>query len=455
MPKVTIVMPSLNVAPFIRECIDSVVAQTLEDIEILCIDAGSTDGTLEILQDYAASDSRIRIINSDKKSYGYQMNLGFCIAKGEYIGIVETDDYVESNMFEKLYEVAADNDADFVKSNFYLFADMPGTGRITLEHKLYGSKTDEIISKRVSYADYVKQTVPFDIFMWNGIYRRDFVLKNNIRLNETPGAAYQDAGFRCQIAFLVQKGVFIPSLFYHYRRDNAGSSMYSPKRMQYNFQECHYMINWAERTFSEGDARLRAVCREIFIIFITALENTSLKNNFEKDPAVTGYCGIVKEQFEKGRFVQNDFFAYMWYDLCLLTEFPETFWPQMKFRSEHIFNFYRDFLSSMKAQKEVVIFGCGKYGKKVHCLLSMNGVSNIVCFCDNNPNLWESTYMRRKILSPQQAVKSHPDAFFLITNQANGTDILKQLISLNVPIDNTMFYRLSVDPFICTGRYLD
>jgi glycosyltransferase involved in cell wall biosynthesis len=66
------------------------------------VDAGSTDGTLEILQEYAAKDSRISIINSEKKSYGYQMNLGFDAAKGEYLGIVETDDFADPDMFEKL-----------------------------------------------------------------------------------------------------------------------------------------------------------------------------------------------------------------------------------------------------------------------------------------------------------------------------------------------------------------
>ena len=75
--KITVIMPSLNVAPYIEKCIQSVVNQTLQDIEILCIDAGSTDGTLEILEQFKREDSRIRIIHSDKKSYGYQVNNGY------------------------------------------------------------------------------------------------------------------------------------------------------------------------------------------------------------------------------------------------------------------------------------------------------------------------------------------------------------------------------------------
>ena len=102
MPKVSVIMPSLNVVQYIQECMESVVRQTLSDIEIICVDAGSTDGTLEILQEFAKKDQRISIIVSDKKSYGYQMNLGLKAAKGEYIGIVETDDFIEPNMYEDL-----------------------------------------------------------------------------------------------------------------------------------------------------------------------------------------------------------------------------------------------------------------------------------------------------------------------------------------------------------------
>ncbi len=85
---ISVIMPSLNVAKYMRECLESVLNQKLREIEILCVDAGSTDGTLEILEEFALKDSRIRIIKSEKKSYGYQLNIGISVAKGEYIGII-------------------------------------------------------------------------------------------------------------------------------------------------------------------------------------------------------------------------------------------------------------------------------------------------------------------------------------------------------------------------------
>jgi len=88
MIKVSVLMPSLNVVRYIRECMESVISQTMEEMEILCIDAGSTDGTLEILEEYVRKDRRVRLIKADKKSYGYQMNLGLKEALGEYTGLI-------------------------------------------------------------------------------------------------------------------------------------------------------------------------------------------------------------------------------------------------------------------------------------------------------------------------------------------------------------------------------
>ena len=88
--KVSVIMPSLNVEAYIRQCLDSVTRQSLEELEIVCIDAGSTDGTKEILSDYAKKDTRIVLLHSDQKSYGRQVNMGFDYASGEYVAVLET-----------------------------------------------------------------------------------------------------------------------------------------------------------------------------------------------------------------------------------------------------------------------------------------------------------------------------------------------------------------------------
>lgn len=226
-PKVSVIMPSLNVGPYIEECISSVVSQTLEDIEIICVDAGSTDGTVEVLEKYASVDSRIQIIHSDKKSYGYQMNLGIDAAKGEYIGIVEPDDYVPDNMFSDLYEIAEKNNLDFVKADFYRFKTTGGNVEKKLEPL---DKTGEHYNK-VFDPSHTPEALYFTLNTWCGIYKRDFIEKFHIRHHETPGASFQDNGFFFQTFIYGQRAMIVDSPYYMNRRDNPNSSVSDPNKV--------------------------------------------------------------------------------------------------------------------------------------------------------------------------------------------------------------------------------
>ena len=118
MAKVSIIVPTYNVEMYLDECLESLQRQTLKDIEIICVNDGSKDSSLEIIKRYAAGDSRFVVIDKENGGYGKAMNVGLDKATGEYIGIVEPDDFVPLYMYEDLYNVAAKNELDFVKADF-------------------------------------------------------------------------------------------------------------------------------------------------------------------------------------------------------------------------------------------------------------------------------------------------------------------------------------------------
>lgn len=222
MPKVSILMPACNVEKFLRECMDSVVAQTLKDIEIICIDDGSRDTTSYILDAYAETDKRIKVIHKPNSGYGHSMNVGLDHATGEYVGIIETDDFAELDMFENLYNIAAFNKADVVKSNYYTYVSKPNPK----------STYFEILKEYDLYDCVFRPSDHQDIFrvrpsIWTGIYRREFLVQNKIRFNETPGASYQDTSFAFQIWACAERAVLIRDAYLHYRTDNGGSSVKS------------------------------------------------------------------------------------------------------------------------------------------------------------------------------------------------------------------------------------
>lgn len=254
MPKVSVIMPSLNVAPYIAECIESVIAQTLQEIEILCVDAGSTDGTLEILQAYAAKDARIRLLHSDKKSYGYQMNLGMDAAAGEYMGIVETDDWVDPGMYEALWAAAENSRADMVLSNYYRYTTGSGKQSVVFEN-LSACAYGQVFCPREAPA--VFRITPS---IWSGLYRFETLRKNGIRFHESSGASYQDSSFLFMVCTAAERCLALKQPFYHYRRDNENSSVASKHKVFCISDEMHYFERFLHARPAD-EKRLASFCQ--------------------------------------------------------------------------------------------------------------------------------------------------------------------------------------------------
>lgn len=222
MPKVSIIVPAYNVEPYVRECMESITRQTLQDIEIICINDGSTDGTLAILKEYAEKDKRITLVDKENGGYGIGMNIGIGMATGEYIGIVEPDDFVPVNMFGDLYDIAEKNDLDFVKADFYRF-ERASTGDMYLEYNHLDRKGQYY--NEVFDPSHTPEAIRFIMNTWSGIYKKAFLDKFNIRHNETPGASFQDNGFWFQTFVFATRAMIIDKPYYMNRRDNPNSSV--------------------------------------------------------------------------------------------------------------------------------------------------------------------------------------------------------------------------------------
>ena len=179
--KVSIVIPICNVERYLKECLDSVINQTLKDIEIICVDDGSTDASLSILRTYEKMDTRIKVITKQNSGYGNTMNVGMDIAIGEYIGIVESDDYIEKNMFERLYNTAVQYKTEIVKSDHYIFSTKNGRSEAQYQWVCPIQYYNRVLNSQIC-----PEIFTFTMMNWTGIYKTDFFRKNNIRHNETP-----------------------------------------------------------------------------------------------------------------------------------------------------------------------------------------------------------------------------------------------------------------------------
>ena len=205
----------------------SLLAQTLENIEIICINDGSTDNSSAVLHEFADSDSRVIVVDKENGGYGVGINTGLRMANGKYVTILESDDFADLDMLETLLAYAEAFDLDVAKANFSLY----WSKKIKKDHflELFAShECDRVIdpsNREDQHCFYVQPAI------WSAIYRTSFIRDNKLELLETPGAAYQDTAFNFKIWACAKRVMFVHRPFVHYRQDNEASSINNPGKV--------------------------------------------------------------------------------------------------------------------------------------------------------------------------------------------------------------------------------
>lgn len=239
-PFVSIIIPAYKMEKYLVQCVDSVLAQTLKNIEVIIVDEGDMDECRRIIDEYefgSKKDDRIKTIHDKSGGYGKSVNKGIDLARGEYIGIVEADDFVDNNMFEELYNIAKSNDADVVKSDFYYYTTKNNTSRKS--GKVAKFNTNKIIN--IASTPSILKIQPS---IWSAIYKRSFLNESNLRFLETAGGSYQDTSFAFKVLSSAKKIVLTNKAYLHYRIDNESSSVYSKGKVFAICDEYHELTRF-------------------------------------------------------------------------------------------------------------------------------------------------------------------------------------------------------------------
>lgn len=217
-PKVSVILPVYNVAPYLRQSLDSIIAQTLQDIEIICVDDGSTDESGKILDEYKEKDSRIKVVHKKNAGTGAARNDGLKLATGECIGFVDPDDWILPNMYERLYEILQEKQLDIVMFTPDVFNDK------TKKHEgfLYfqNSNFPDFLDNRIFNKDDISP-FSYPMCVWNKLYTKKLFDENNIDFAE--GLDFEDHKVIFKSLFTAKRIYFIREKLYVYRHSREGS----------------------------------------------------------------------------------------------------------------------------------------------------------------------------------------------------------------------------------------
>lgn len=320
--KISIIIPVYNAAAYIEQCIDSVLNQTMKDIEVVAVNDGSTDESKQILDRLAVTDNRLHVFHRDNQGVSATRNFGLQQAKGEYIGFADADDFMELTMLADLYGAMVKNNCDFGVCNVMLLKEGE-------QQKLRLNITDEVIGIADNYAEFVREMMRFryDNANWNKLFLADIIRTHQLHFNQQMHI-YEDLLFNLQYIQFATKAVIIAKPLYNYRvlQNSLYSRNISNRVQQFNHLFTEYLTFANQHAGnSEKEAFRTEMARATYNQFLYAAEMQVLQSstsvfrvakNYRKEllkfnPSLFYYSAsqLKGVQGLKKRLLQNGYFT--------------------------------------------------------------------------------------------------------------------------------------------------
>lgn len=243
-PKVSVIVPVYNVERFLCECLDSVLAQTFTDFELICVNDGSTDSSPAILAAYEAADSRVHVINQENGGLSAARNAGLDAARGEYIAFLDSDDFALPDLLEKTVAAGERTGAEIVIYDYYLLHDNTGELGFYRNQEIYAA-----LDGKVFTLNEAPQMAQF-IGAWDRLFRRDFIERHHFRF--PIGRLYEDVTFCAETEAAAQKMTLLANHLMYYRRSVVGSITNNETEGLKNKRDFLYVQECAQRVFREA-----------------------------------------------------------------------------------------------------------------------------------------------------------------------------------------------------------
>ncbi len=253
--KVSIVVPVYNVEQFLPDCLDSLTNQTLKDIEIICVNDGSPDNSLKILEEYAQNDDRVKIITQENQGVSAARNAGLKTAVGEYIGFVDPDDWIDLDFYSKLYDAIQESNADISVATIMRKQGNLEKYRVYYEkEEVFAALNDKIIACNLPKCCYV----------WNKLYKRELVQNRMFERN----VYFEDMLWLPEVLKSSEKLVTVPDVVYYYRvNTNSIVKTNNPTKQTHSYNAKKYIIKFFEENNLYLPKKYHSITKSIHYLF--------------------------------------------------------------------------------------------------------------------------------------------------------------------------------------------
>ncbi|MFG6323803.1 MAG: glycosyltransferase [Lachnospiraceae bacterium] len=430
--KVSIIIPVHNSEKYLRECVQSAQMQAMGDLEILCIDGGSTDLSAEIISELQKEDQRIKYIKDANTSYGHKLNVGVQMAKGDYVAILESDDKMYCSMMVELYNIAVKFNADIVDADYDAIFFHDGKEYRNTMHK-YG--TQQIYNKLIDSTDVTNREFP-SCGIWTGIYKKEFLIGQRIRLNESKGASFQDTSFLFLTGLLADKVYHLCKPLYQYRVDNNGSSVKDNNKIHEIIGECEFLRReLMERGIQDEETWKMYYTRKYNAFFW----NYSRLSSEGREIFLKSYLKELKNDAEAGNINRKMFGEYLYDRTFQVMDNKDKFIKMVLAQDAKSWITMFCILLDKIKNRSLVIFGAGQRGEGLIRLMQYNHIS-IQAVCDNAECLQGTVKCGISVRSVKSVVSKFGDAVYIIANKNNAMEMKEQLIKMGIDEADIVVY---------------
>lgn len=415
-PKISVIVPVHNTSAYLEQCMDSIMHQTFRDIEIICIDDGSTDNSFEILERFAASDERIFLLHRDEASGSAALprNLGLKRAKGKYVMFLDSDDYFDRTLLEKLYERAEKTEAELVMCDNYIV--LPLTGELSTKdtelHEKYLPKQEVF-----SYKD-----VPDTIFqisnaaVWHKLIAREMLNRYQLEFQENV-PVLDDIYFVNLLLIRAERVSIVRDRLIFYRQGRVGGQTTAIERNKESvclafsalneYLKRHGLYEVVKTSLQNWELALLAWWLHSVVSYQAYLDLFDL------------YCNSYFEKLGLAEMEPETVYEEYWAFYSSIRK--EEFWPPLKA--------ILDLETVLGPGKKIVLYGAGYVGKNVYHVMKERGVHTIALWCDGNAESMGNPLIHR----PEEILEHDFDALLIAISKLEIVqEVRKYLLELGI-----------------------